>query len=327
MRVGIVGAGMAGLAAARRLKAQGHEVVVFEKSRGFGGRVSTRRVGDYTFDSGTTSIAPRTPALHQMMFEGLDASELVRIEKPIYVHTGLRTSRGDAMKNALPRYAYLKGNNTLGKLLGAGMDVRLQSPVEALEKGKAGYRVLGEVFDALVLTPPAPQTMDLLSTIGEHRPLANVQYRPCLSVMMGYEKPFPETPYHAIIEPEQRHPLTWLCLESVKCPGRAPAGHAALVAQMSPAFSRSHFEDEPRRVAEIVSDYIERLFGTAFAAPTCFDVMRWRYSHAEAFAWFDNVNPPGSRLVVASDGLIASRVEMAYECGIRAADVLAASYQ
>lgn len=86
MRVGIVGAGAAGLAAARELRGQGHAVVVFEKSRGFGGRIATRRVGPYTFDTGATSIAPRGKSIEQVMLHELDTSELILVEKPIYVH-------------------------------------------------------------------------------------------------------------------------------------------------------------------------------------------------------------------------------------------------
>ena len=43
-RVAIVGAGVAGLAAARRLAGHGIPVTVLEKSRGLGGRCATRRV-------------------------------------------------------------------------------------------------------------------------------------------------------------------------------------------------------------------------------------------------------------------------------------------
>ena len=46
MRIAVIGAGLSGLAAARRVIAQGHDAVVFEKSRGLGGRLATRRTDD-----------------------------------------------------------------------------------------------------------------------------------------------------------------------------------------------------------------------------------------------------------------------------------------
>lgn len=51
----VIGAGLAGLTAAAVLKQAGHRVAVFDKSRGLGGRLATRRRGDGAFDHG----APR----------------------------------------------------------------------------------------------------------------------------------------------------------------------------------------------------------------------------------------------------------------------------
>ena len=63
MRIGIVGAGMAGLAFAEGLAGQGHEVVLFDKGRGPGGRMSTRRMptsaGEAHFDHGAQYFTVR----------------------------------------------------------------------------------------------------------------------------------------------------------------------------------------------------------------------------------------------------------------------------
>ncbi len=48
----IIGAGIAGLAARQRLQAQGLRVLTLEKSRGLGGRASTRRAQGFFFDLG-----------------------------------------------------------------------------------------------------------------------------------------------------------------------------------------------------------------------------------------------------------------------------------
>ena len=52
MRTAIIGAGIAGLAAAVRLAVQGHEVEVFEATDGPGGKLSEFSLGDYRFDLG-----------------------------------------------------------------------------------------------------------------------------------------------------------------------------------------------------------------------------------------------------------------------------------
>ena len=58
-RVVVVGAGIAGLVAARELSSK-HEVVVVDKGRGVGGRLATRRAGDASFDHGAQFITTRS---------------------------------------------------------------------------------------------------------------------------------------------------------------------------------------------------------------------------------------------------------------------------
>lgn len=52
MKVGIIGAGIAGLAAAVRMACQGHEVDVFEANSYPGGKLSAFELGKYRFDAG-----------------------------------------------------------------------------------------------------------------------------------------------------------------------------------------------------------------------------------------------------------------------------------
>ena len=58
-KVAIIGAGLSGLALANKLKNH-FEVVVFEKSRGYGGRVATRRSGEFIFDHGAQFFKAKT---------------------------------------------------------------------------------------------------------------------------------------------------------------------------------------------------------------------------------------------------------------------------
>ncbi|MBL6623389.1 MAG: NAD(P)-binding protein, partial [Rhizobiales bacterium] len=47
VKIAIIGAGISGLALANTIK-NNADVELFEKSRGFGGRVATRRAGDFS---------------------------------------------------------------------------------------------------------------------------------------------------------------------------------------------------------------------------------------------------------------------------------------
>ena len=322
MRVAIVGAGVAGLAAGRTLQQAGKEVVLFEKSRGPGGRLATRRVGDFTFDTGATSIAPRGLGIERVMLQELDTTELVEVQKPIYTHVNLRSMPGDSARSKIPRYTYRPGNNHLAKLLAEGLEVRSNTTVDHLSRENGRFEVEGEVFDRVILTPPIPQASLLLWSLGESRAVANARYRSCLSIMLGFDKPLPPTPYHALIDVEQRHPLTWISLESEKSPGRAPEEQCAMVLQMSPSYSHDHYQTEDGRVLKDVLPWVGQLFGPEFLAPVAVDTKRWKYSQPETVAVFDSVNRNHNGIILAGDGLTAGRVEKAFESGLMAARLI-----
>lgn len=272
------------------------------------------------WDTGATSIAPRGKRIEGVVLKELDQAGLVKIDKPIYLHEGLRVRPG--FPNGATRYAYIDGMETFAERLAAGLNVRLGYNVERIETAGTRYSVGAEIFDALILTAPIPQTSLLLWNLKESRPVSNVHYRSCLSVLLGYNSEMPPVRYHALLDIEQVHPMTWLCLESVKCPGRAPEGGTAMVAQLSSAFSNSHFDKDDTQILETVARFVERLYGAAFMAPAYSGVVRWKYSQPESFANFERVNRKGSRLLVASDGLSGGHVEDAYEVGTRTAQLL-----
>mgnify|MGYP001382774367 CR=1 FL=1 len=65
--IAIVGAGMAGVACARTLVQAGHRVTLFEKSRGAGGRMATRRSEFGGFDHGAQFFTVRDERFRQAL--------------------------------------------------------------------------------------------------------------------------------------------------------------------------------------------------------------------------------------------------------------------
>lgn len=323
MTVAIVGAGVAGLAAARDLVVAGAGVTVFEKSRGFGGRCATRRRDGFIWDTGATSIAPRRTSLGPLVEGTMPQDGLVEIELPVYVHRNLRIEAGDAGRQTR-RFTYQTGISDLAKRMAEGIDVRLQCPVAELRRIGDRFEVEGEVFDALILTPPIPQTAMLLHGLRESRAIANIFYRPVISILLGIDAPTPETPYHALIDGEQRHPMTWLSLESRKSPGRAPEGHSTFVMQMSREYSRQLWSRPDEELVADAGGYLARLYGERYRVPVVSDVMRWKFAQPESPGQFSEANPLGDRLILAGDGLRGGRIEEAYESGREAAARLVA---
>ncbi|MBS1724985.1 MAG: FAD-dependent oxidoreductase [Armatimonadetes bacterium] len=322
MKTAVIGSGLAGLAAARTLASAGLSVKVFEARDKIGGRVETMKLGPFVFDPGATSIAPMGQALERVILDELPQDDLVRITKPVVAHDGFRPVSGSVMAANTPRYNYGAGIEVLPALLSEGLDIRLSTPVDRVKASGEQYEVAGNVFDAVIVAVPTPDAQVLLQGLGEARRLSNLRYRSCISVLLGYDAPF-EAPYHALVGPDQAHPLAWLSLESVKCPGtRAPEGSTAVVAQLSSEYSKRRYAMDDELIIEETAGDVGRLMGKAFSKPVVSQVVRYRNSHPESTTSFDVVNSPMSRLVLAGDGLLGGRTELAFETGLRAARLL-----
>lgn len=320
MRVGVVGAGVAGLSAARALKAGGAEVVVFEAARRLGGRCSTDQIGEYAFDPGATSIVPRGLDVERVILHELDTTDLVEVALPVYTHDGRRVFFGTGVPPT-PRYCYRQGIQRFAELLAEGLDVRFDCRVLHIEQTDGQYDVLGEKFDALVLALYVEDAIALAKSGGTDTHANNTRYRCCLSVLLGFETEF-DAPFHAVVAEESMHPMHWLSIESLKVPGRAPAGCTALVVQMGPKYSKWNFG---ARTHNIVSDAlvdVERVLGPGFESPVVSEVVRFERSQPDSVSRFESVNASRSRIVIAGDGVEGGRVEHAFSTGQKAAKLL-----
>ena len=282
MRVAVVGAGLAGLAAARELRADGHEVVVFEKSRGLGGRLASRRAEGTVLDHGSPVLtAPSGTALRRLA-DALHADDRVDLDDGI---------------------AFASGATRLPKLIAGRLDVRLGVRLAAL-RDAGGALELGDeqgnthgTADGVVITAPAPQAADLLdrSPGGGARVdlVRSLRYAPAVMVLAGVAGAGEGAP----VEHPGGGPLAEVRREAVK--GRA-GDPAPVVARLTPDASAALLDASDARVLEEALPALAALLG---AEPAWSQVKRWRYAVPEGWLDPDEVNPPGSRIVLAGDAV------------------------
>ncbi|HTI35276.1 MAG TPA: FAD-dependent oxidoreductase [Miltoncostaea sp.] len=283
MRVAVVGAGLAGLAAARELRADGHEVVVFEKSRGVGWRIASRRAEGTVLDHGSPVMAapPGTPL--RGLADALHAEDRVDLEDGI---------------------AFAGGATRLPKLMAGGLDIRLGVRLAALREagGTGGGLELGDeqgnthgAVDGVVVTAPAPQAADLLerSPGGGARAalLRGLAYAPAVMVLAGV----PGAGEGPAVERPADGPLAEVRREAAK--GRV-GDPAPVVARLAPELSAELLDASDARVLEVA---LPALAGVLGAEPAWSQVKRWRFAVPEGRLDADEVNPPGVRVVVAGD--------------------------
>lgn len=344
-QLAIIGAGMAGLAAARALQQRrpALAITVYEKSRGLGGRVATRRRDGFSFDHGAQNVRAPTPALHHLLTTELPCAQLHDIGLPVWVFDGAGAlAAGDQALNAEPKWVYRDGMNRLGKLLAAGIPVRHEVQVGQVNElpkpagGQAQWALFDRagvalgIADAVLFTPPGPQAADLIvaSALNDDlrqallAELAPVRYRRCISLALAYPQRV-ERPYYALLNIDRTHPITWLALEHSKAPERCPPGTSLLIAQMAPGWSSEHWETAPAELERLIAPPVAALLAADLGAPLWSDVQRWRYALPDAGADFATLNATRSGLFFAGDytaGL--GRVHLAIESGWRVAEAI-----
>src|SRR5436853_3262043 len=183
MRLAIIGAERAGLAAARALRQHRPDltITIYEQSHEPGGRAMTRRRDGFAIDHGAQYVKSPAPELERLLTVELPAADLIDIARPVWTFDSANAiAVGDPAQNADPKWTYRDGLDRLGKLLAAGLDVRYAVRIGALRPSAAAasrYELLdatGRVAGAaetVLFTAPAPTTAEIViaSDLGADR--------------------------------------------------------------------------------------------------------------------------------------------------------------
>ena len=293
--VAVIGAGMAGIGAARLLVEEGCRVVVFDKSRGLGGRCATKRWEGHSVDHGAQYFTMRDADFSQAVRLAC-GEDLLEIQAAIVDEAGRELPSEE-------RFFHAKGNSRLARALAKGLDVRTGVTIEAVEDRRVG----GEVFDVILSTAPWPQTAKLAGISGAQNP-----YAPCLAGLFLYEGEWVgSTAARYAISDRSGHALAWSACENHK-PGRVGEGFTVMVVHASEEFSRARLEDDPASWAADLRALVEERWDIPSSAFRAVHPHRWRYARISQKMEIPAL-PEGWHF--AGDLLTESRVESAWLAG------------
>ncbi len=264
-KIVIIGAGLAGLAAARRLTFAGHDVTILDKGRRVGGRISTRRAEGYLFNHGAQFVTARSAEFSEIC---LQAEQMGKM------------ALWDNGRKA-PCFSGAPAMRGLAEMLGTGLNITQQCEIAEITTKDGLYQLTdvdGQHYKAhhVLVTSPAEQTARLIQPLSEDA--ANIartaQYYPCWTVMVGFGAPCEGLDTIAALSGGHISSAT---AERTRPNGTGLA--QALTLQADEAFSTDRLEEQDK---SLIIDALMTEF-TALSAidvpqPDYASAHRWRYA-------------------------------------------------
>jgi predicted NAD/FAD-dependent oxidoreductase len=312
--VAIIGAGISGLACARKLVAAGHSVTLFDKGRGPGGRMSSKReatpLGEVAFDHGAQFFTARDASF---------AAFVATLESQGIVAPWSNVVRalpgGETAPFTETLWVGVPKMSSVVRALSDACDVRWGIQITRVEKGAKGLQLFADThafgpFERLVVAVPAEQASVLLSTLAPElaKAASSVTSAPCWAAMFAFDRAL-ELPFNGC-EFSAHSTLGFVAQNHTK-PGRADI--TSLVVHANAAWSSAHLESSAEAVSEALLAALASI--TAVPAPVFSAAHRWRYARiakglGEGALWDDAL-----QLGLCGDWLIAPRIESAFVSG------------
>ncbi len=307
MNIAIIGAGMAGLSCAKALQACGHVVSLFDKGRGPGGRMASRRLsssaGDISFDMGAQYFTVRDPGF------------VAQVE--------LWHASGDVAPWPIAGEGAYIGVPTMNaplKAMARDLDVRWGTRIGSVSRGANMWTLhsetqIGKTFDAVVCAIPAEQAQVLLdahdqdfAALAQQTPSA-----PCWTLMVAFDAPLP---LPDVVK--ARGIIDFAARNSGK-PGHG--GVEAWVVHATAQWSLAHLEDTVQAVESALMQALALEAGQESPSVLAVSAHRWRFARSgKANAdktWAGHLWNPALTLGVCGDWLLGPRIECAWVSGNR----------
>lgn len=320
-RVAVIGAGLAGLVAARTLQDYGLDVSVFDKSRGVGGRLATRRANSGVFfDHGAQYFTVRDCRFARYVRSWMETGLVQPWQAKI---VEIRDGQVVADKSDHQRYVGAPAMNSIAQHLAAELKLTRETRVDRLCYEEPRWRLrsvegndLG-LYDYVLINCPPKQVADLLP-IGHS--LADVvqqaEMEPCWSLLVELEKPL-ELDYQAAFI--HNSPLAWIASDSSK-PDR-PEG-VTWIMHASSQWSLRHLEDDPDDVSAELLDAFSAATGEHITDPITIAAHRWRYAKPKRALDAPCLWDSATKLGACGDWCGGPRVEGAFLSGAAMAGTL-----
>lgn len=317
--IAVIGAGMTGLVCASRLADAGFSVRVYDKSRGVGGRIATRRAGTgLCFDHGAPFVDAESPEMAVLLDRFATEGSAVMAASAV-------DREASAQGTQARRTFGLPGMSGLLRPLAERVTLHRESEVSGVVRDDRGWRLsfedgrAPEGCDILICAVPAPQARVLLADVTDvAERLAAVEFDPCWTVMVGFAAA-QAVDLRALRGSGEL--FAHVYRENDK-PGREDLPMACWVLHAAADWSIRHLELDRPEAADRLLQALRSASNGSLPDPQFLAAHRWRYARTRRALGSPYASNAESTLFVGGDWCLGDSVDHAFRSGTAMAEAI-----
>ena len=321
LRIAVIGAGLAGVSAANALYQAGHQVFLFDKSRGCGGRLSTKRTPLGAMDLGAQYFTARDTQFRHVLQHWLDNGWVAEWTPRLYRfdESGLQESADNQQ-----RFVGVPGMSALVRQLLGDIPFAPQTRITRLNQIDADQWMLEDdagnrhgPFDRVIVAVPPSQAAALLDSAPTlQQTVTHIGMTPTWTLTVAFDPALP-TPVDACFI--RKGPLDWVSRDTSK-PGRH--GADSWVLHSTPDWAAEHLEASTESVTAHLLEALSEVLGVALPEPAFTHAHRWLFARPAQDRNWGALAAPELGLYVCGDWCLDGRVENAWLSGQQTARTL-----
>lgn len=312
INVAIIGAGMAGLTVGNLLKDYAN-VTLFEKSRGLGGRMATRRAEPYYFDHGAQFLMAKTNEFASFIQPMIDANVIKPWFGRFVEFEQRKIIRQRQWCDDPAHYVGVPGMSAIGQYLAQGLDVRISVCVHSLQRSQSKWllmddqgQVLGE-YDWVIAAVPAKQAMAVLPcSVAFYEKLRTVKMTSCFSLMLGFQEALPLEFDAALVRGAD---ISWMAVNHTK-PNRA--NEFSLLIQSTNKWADEHIDADRGVVMSHLCHEASNIVGQDLSTANHQAIHAWRFANIAKQVGNTHDIDAKQSIAICGDWFIQGRIEAAF---------------
>lgn len=321
--VAIIGAGIAGLSCATRLQALGYQVQVYEKSRGPGGRMSTRNGEGWSADHGAQYFTARDPLFIEELNTWIKAGAAASWDPRLFVYEANQWQKSTSKDS---RYVGVPTMNSPGKYLAKNLSIAFNQTISQIVRKDSKWSLhslengaITQSFDYLVLALPAPQARSLVASVDHSLEAlgSSVNMQGCWTVMFRPSEAL-DMPFDAAFINHEI--ISWMARNNSK---PEHTGKESWTIHANPQWSQQWLELEKEEASRQIIECAEKLGLHCQNAEI--SIHRWRYASGAMHLEDGSMLNEANKLGICGDWLNGGRVEGAWLSGYQLATAISTS--